>query len=144
MNLRQTFSFKENGRVIGEKRQRKKLQCKINYLQKIMDVNVINMESSNLDGAEMKKGCSRKERQARSNKERMPQYWRHNWFAQQSERYITRRENMEPRGKSELCVSSQQHIVKRGTRLYKRKAAKWNNKPMKRRKKRKKKENLST
>ena len=45
---------------------------------------------------EMKKGNPRKKRQGKSNKETMPQYWRHNWFAQQNERYMTRKENREP------------------------------------------------
>ena len=94
--------------------------------------------------AEMKKGGPRKKRQAKLNKEMMPQYWRHNWFTQQNERYMTRKENREPRGKSELYGSSQLHVVKRETRLYKRKAEKWKNKPKKRHKKRKKNKGLTT
>ena len=93
----------------------------------------------------IKKGRRSMKRHAKSNKERMPQQWRHNCFAQQNERYMTRR----VRVKREPCIfwmdGTNCILSRKEASVYRGKTGKWKNKPMKRRKKgRKKKINTLT
>ena len=146
-SLINTTDLRQNTNQLGNKQKscrRKKKKRVVAVLESLSTGNNRSkcskrriMQPRHGNKVKTKKRRPRKKRQAKLNKETMPQYWRHNWFAQQNERYMTRKENREPRGKSELCGSSQLHVVKRGTRLYKRKAEKWKNKPRKRHKKRK-------
>ena len=102
-----------------------------------------NMQPRRGNKVKIKKGRRSMKGHAKSSKERMPQHMRHDCFAQQNERYMTRvirtvRVKREPW--IILMDGTNCMLSRKETSVYRGKTGKWKNiKPMKRRKKRRKK-----
>ena len=88
----------------------------------------------------IKKGRRSMKRHAKSNKERMPlEHWRHDYFAQQNERYMTSGVRVRREPYIILMDGTNCMLSRKETSVYRGKTGKWKNKPMKRHKKRRKK-----
>ena len=87
----------------------------------------------------IKTGRRSMKRHAKSNKERMPQHWRHDCFVEQNERYMTRRVRVKRKPWINLKDETNYMLSRKETSVYRGKIGKGKNKPMKRRKKRRKK-----